>query len=118
MRNNCNTQHNDRSADNPNVYHNWSTLPEQRSTNVTNNIDQRYNRNMESRYDQYRNSWNNNIYVYAICRSMRHNDNTNRYSQSTNNANVPAVVVLIVAGLHVPGMPLLDVVGNAGAVLF
>ena len=31
---------------------------------------------------------------------------------------VPAVAVLIVAGLQVPGMPLLDVVGNAGAVLF
>ena len=30
----------------------------------------------------------------------------------------PAVDVLIVAGLHVPGMPLFDVVGNAGAVEF
>ena len=26
--------------------------------------------------------------------------------------------MLIVAGLHVPGMPLFEVVGNAGAVLF
>jgi len=31
---------------------------------------------------------------------------------------VPAVVVLMVAGLHVPPMPLLDVAGNVGAVLF
>ena len=31
---------------------------------------------------------------------------------------VPAVAVLIVAGLHVPVTPLLDVVGNTGAVLF
>jgi hypothetical protein len=31
---------------------------------------------------------------------------------------VPAVTALIVAGLHVPVMPLLDVVGNAGAVEF
>ena len=31
---------------------------------------------------------------------------------------VPAVTVLIVAGLHVPGMPLFDVVGNAGATAF
>ena len=31
---------------------------------------------------------------------------------------VPAVVVLIVAGLHVPGMPLLDVAGKVGAALF
>jgi hypothetical protein len=31
---------------------------------------------------------------------------------------VPAVAVLIVAGLHVPVMPLLDVVGNAGGVEF
>ena len=30
----------------------------------------------------------------------------------------PAVAVLIVAGLQVPVIPLLDVVGNAGAVLF
>ena len=29
-----------------------------------------------------------------------------------------AVAVLIVPGLHVPVMPLLDVVGNTGAVLF
>ena len=31
---------------------------------------------------------------------------------------VPAVAVLIVAGLHVPGIPLLDVAGSVGAVLF
>ena len=31
---------------------------------------------------------------------------------------VPAVAVLIVAGLHVPVMPLLEVVGRTGAVLF
>ena len=31
---------------------------------------------------------------------------------------VPAALVLIVAGLHVPVIPLLDVAGNAGAVLF
>jgi hypothetical protein len=31
---------------------------------------------------------------------------------------VPGVVVLIVAGLQVPVTPLLDVVGNVGAVLF
>ena len=31
---------------------------------------------------------------------------------------VPAVAVLIVAGLHVPGIPLFDVAGRAGAVLF
>ena len=31
---------------------------------------------------------------------------------------VPGVAVFIVAGLHVPVMPLLDVVGNAGAILF
>jgi hypothetical protein len=31
---------------------------------------------------------------------------------------VPRVVVLITAGLHVPANPLLDVPGNAGAVLF
>ena len=31
---------------------------------------------------------------------------------------VPAVAVLIVAGLQVPVMPLLDVAGNVGAVLF
>ena len=31
---------------------------------------------------------------------------------------VPAVAVLIVAGLHVPGIPLFDVVGNVGAALF
>ena len=31
---------------------------------------------------------------------------------------VPMADVLITAGLHVPVMPLLDVVGNAGAVLF
>jgi len=31
---------------------------------------------------------------------------------------VPAVVVLIVAGDHVPVIPLVDVVDNAGAVLF
>ena len=31
---------------------------------------------------------------------------------------LPRVAVLIVAGLHVPVIPLLDVVGNAGAVLF
>ena len=31
---------------------------------------------------------------------------------------VPGVVVLIVAGFHVPLIPLLDVVGNVGAVLF
>jgi hypothetical protein len=31
---------------------------------------------------------------------------------------VPGVAVLMVAGLHVPVMPLFDVVGNAGAVLF
>ena len=31
---------------------------------------------------------------------------------------VPAVVVIIVAGLHVPVMPLLDSVGNAGEVEF
>ena len=31
---------------------------------------------------------------------------------------VPAVAVLIVAGLQVPVIPLVDVVGNAGAVLF
>ena len=30
----------------------------------------------------------------------------------------PAVDVLIVAGLHVPVMPLLEVVGNGGAALF
>ena len=32
--------------------------------------------------------------------------------------NVPAVVVVIADGLHVPVMPLVDVPGNAGAVLF
>lgn len=31
---------------------------------------------------------------------------------------VPMVAVLMVAGLHVPVMPLVDVAGNAGAVLF
>ena len=31
---------------------------------------------------------------------------------------VPVALVLIVAGLHVPVIPLLDVVGNTGAVLF
>jgi hypothetical protein len=31
---------------------------------------------------------------------------------------VPAVAVLIVAGVHVPVMPLFDVIGRAGAVLF
>ena len=31
---------------------------------------------------------------------------------------VPAVEVLMVAGLHVPVIPLVDVVGRAGAVLF
>ena len=31
---------------------------------------------------------------------------------------VPGTVVLIVAGFHVPVTPLVDVVGNAGAVLF
>ena len=31
---------------------------------------------------------------------------------------MPTVVVLIVAGFHVPVIPLLDVVGSAGAVLF
>ena len=31
---------------------------------------------------------------------------------------VPAGSVLIVAGIHVPVMPLIEVVGNAGAVLF
>ena len=31
---------------------------------------------------------------------------------------VPAIAVLIVAGLHVPGMPLFEVVGIIGAVLF
>jgi hypothetical protein len=31
---------------------------------------------------------------------------------------VPAVAVLMVAGLHVPVIPLLDVVGRTGAVLF
>ena len=31
---------------------------------------------------------------------------------------VPAVAVLIVAGLHVPVIPLVDVAGRAGAVLF
>ena len=31
---------------------------------------------------------------------------------------VPAVAVLIVAGFHVPVMPLVDVVGNAGALEF
>jgi hypothetical protein len=31
---------------------------------------------------------------------------------------VPNTVVLIVAGLHVPVTPLLDVVGNIGAALF
>ena len=31
---------------------------------------------------------------------------------------VPAVVVLIVAGDHVPVIPLVDVVDNAGATLF
>ena len=31
---------------------------------------------------------------------------------------VPAVAVLIVAGLHVPVIPLFDVVGRTGAVLF
>ena len=31
---------------------------------------------------------------------------------------VPIVDVFIVAGLHVPVIPLLDVVGNAGAVAF
>ena len=31
---------------------------------------------------------------------------------------VPVADVLIVAGLHVPVIPLLDVVGNVGAVLF
>jgi hypothetical protein len=31
---------------------------------------------------------------------------------------VPAVAVLMVAGLQVPVMPLLEVVGNTGAVLF
>jgi hypothetical protein len=34
------------------------------------------------------------------------------------NVNVPAAVVLIEAGLHVPVIPLVDVPGNAGAVLF
>ena len=32
--------------------------------------------------------------------------------------DVPAVAVRLVAGLHVPVMPLLDVAGNVGAVLF
>lgn len=32
--------------------------------------------------------------------------------------NVPGVDVLIVAGFHVPEIPLVDVVGNTGAVLF
>lgn len=31
---------------------------------------------------------------------------------------MPATAVLIVAGLHVPVTPFVDVVGNAGAVLF
>jgi len=31
---------------------------------------------------------------------------------------VPTVVVLIVAGFHVPAKPLSEVAGNAGAVLF
>ena len=31
---------------------------------------------------------------------------------------VPAMLVLMVAGFHVPVIPLLDVVGSAGAVLF
>ena len=31
---------------------------------------------------------------------------------------VPAWLELIVAGLHVPGMPLVDIAGNAGAALF
>ena len=31
---------------------------------------------------------------------------------------VPGVAVLIVAGLHVPVMPFVEVVGNAGAMLF
>ena len=31
---------------------------------------------------------------------------------------LPATAVLIVAGLHVPVIPLLEVPGNAGAVLF
>ena len=31
---------------------------------------------------------------------------------------VPAVLVLMVDGFHIPVMPLLDVVGNAGAVVF
>jgi hypothetical protein len=31
---------------------------------------------------------------------------------------VPTVVVLITAGLHVPAMPLFEVAGKAGAVVF
>ena len=31
---------------------------------------------------------------------------------------VPAVLVLIVAGFHVPATPFVDVVGSTGAVLF
>src|SRR5678815_1870014 len=69
-----NNGHHDRNAGNTDVQTKQTSLSEQYSTSIANDIKQWIYRNMESSYDQYSNSRSDYIYIYTN-RSMCYDGN-------------------------------------------